>query len=159
PAPPVIGLKCSGAMDFRRLRARLRRYRNAGQRIRLNRPSAGADLNVVSEDDNRNLERLDSEEMKLSACRTCPDLLAEASDLTVGADARMPDRNVVLTWTERGRAYWDQAVRAGLAVASPLGESELEVLEDEAQNKRARALDAIAMLRAKDLDVPYVKDR
>jgi hypothetical protein len=58
----------------------------------------------------------------------------------VGGDASDPTQNAVVAWTDRGGAFFEDAVAGGAVEASRLGAEDLVHLHEEAAAKARRAV-------------------
>lgn len=143
-----IGLFCTWALDYRRLRDFLK-GKGIGAPVRKYDipPPPAARFDVETPEGLRSFPLDDIRPAIQKGCRICRDMTAEWADISIGAAEGYPGWNTVLVRTETGRQLFADACAAGLLEHRPLPEANLEHLVEAARNKRRRGEEALSELR------------
>ena len=138
---PVIGLFCTWNLSSLSLAGLL-----AGEGLedgikRMDIPPPPAEVFEVSAgNETKQIPLGRVRELTMPGCALCPDMTAEAADLSVGAVEGRPGWNTVLVRNGEGKKLFDLAVDKGLIEAEPAASEPLEHLKQAAAAKRSRAL-------------------
>ncbi len=137
----VIGLFCTLNLDLRRLRAVLDQAGVDQPILRADFPPPPAGvLELTLPGGLRQIPLDDIRPTVLAGCALCPDLSAEAADLSVGAAEGQAGWNTVLVRSAVGEKLWAEALARGLVEIQPLPEETRGHLLGAAQAKRQRGL-------------------
>lgn len=136
----IIGLFCTLNLSARGLRSLLAEAGVDQPVIKSDFPPPPAGvMQVTTEEGMTEIPLTKVERAVLGGCRFCPDLTAEAADLSVGAAEGQPGLNTLIARTPAGRELIDLAASRGLIELSEPAAESLEHLSGAAANKRARA--------------------
>ncbi|MCA1905060.1 MAG: Coenzyme F420 hydrogenase/dehydrogenase, beta subunit C-terminal domain [Desulfarculus sp.] len=139
----VIGLFCTLNLDLRRLRAVLNQAGVDQPILRADFPPPPAGvLELTLPDGARQIPLDHIRPAVLAGCSLCPDLTAEAADISVGAAEGQPGWNTVLVRSVGGERLWSEALARGLVETRPLPEETRGHLRGAAEAKRQRGLAA-----------------
>ncbi|MCB2225156.1 MAG: Coenzyme F420 hydrogenase/dehydrogenase, beta subunit C-terminal domain [Desulfarculaceae bacterium] len=135
-----IGLFCTMNLPGRELRALLHQHdiRGPVERSDFPPPPAGI-FQVWSEGQYHELPLEEVRAIRYPGCAGCPDLTAEAADISVGACEGREGWNTVLARSGPGEALINLATNLELIELEPAAESSLEHLSAAADAKRQRA--------------------
>jgi len=142
--PPalVIGLFCTWALDQVSFTRILAQRLNGHTIHRMDIPPPPSSVFQVFTDNGRVLE-LPLEVVKphiVNACHSCPDMTAEASDISIGCVENEQDWNTLLVRTERGAELLAAAAAAGKLEILPLATTAEAHLAEASLAKRRRAI-------------------
>lgn len=136
----VIGLFCTLNLSARGLRGVLAQAGVEGALTRSDFPPPPAGVLVVST--RRGVSEIPLDKVRpaqLAGCGLCPDLTAEAADISVGAAEGAPGYNTVIVRTRVGLELMELALAKGLIEARPVPDESWAHLTTAANNKRGRA--------------------
>lgn len=136
----VIGLFCTLNLDARELRAMLEEAGVNGPVVKSDFPPPPAGVFQVTTAQGTveiPLERVYA--AVLHGCSLCPDLTAEAADLSVGAAEGREGLNTIIVRTARGEEFLNAAKKAGVLELLEAEAESLEHLRGAAAGKRQRA--------------------
>lgn len=136
----VIGLFCTLNLSARGLRGVLGQAGVEGVVTRSDFPPPPAGVLVVST--RRGVSEIPLDKVRpaqLTGCGLCPDLTAEAADISVGAAEGTPGYNTVIARTPAGLELMELALAKGLLEARPVPDESWAHLTTAAANKRGRA--------------------
>lgn len=142
--PPalVIGLFCTWALDQISFTRILAQQLNGHTIHRIDIPPPPSSVFQVFTDNGRVLE-LPLEVVKphiVNACHSCPDMTAEASDISIGCVENEQDWNTLLVRSERGAALLEATAAAGKLEILPLATAAEAHLTEASLAKRRRAI-------------------
>ncbi len=136
----TIGLFCTWALDYRKLRAYMGGKNIVGPVKKYDIPPPPAEVfRVLTGDGWSDFPLGELRSLVLKGCTLCSDMTAEWADLSVGTLEGEDDWNTVVIRTERGAQRFREAVDAGFVEEADLPGKSLNHLEEAAANKRARA--------------------
>jgi coenzyme F420 hydrogenase subunit beta len=150
----VVGLFCGWALSASPLRDLLKDNVDLGAIVGIDvPPSQYHSLDVFTADGTVGIPLDRAEECVRSSCRSCPDLTAEFSDISVGS-ARLPEGwteakswNQVIVRTEIGQKLIEMAREKGVLEFRDVPEGNLERLKRASLNKRKTAKENLKPLR------------
>jgi coenzyme F420 hydrogenase subunit beta len=135
-----IGLFCTWALDYRKLRAFIRSKDINGPVQKYDIPPPPAEVfRVRTRDGWSDFPLGEIRPLVQKGCGLCSDMTAEWADVSVGTLEGEDDWNTVVIRTERGARIFHEAVNAGFVETRELPGKNLDHLEEAASNKRARA--------------------
>lgn len=136
----VIGLFCTLNLSARGLRGVLAQAGVEGAVTRSDFPPPPAGVLVVGT--RRGVREIPLDKVRpaqLTGCGLCPDLTAEAADVSVGAAEGSPGFNTIIARTPAGLELVESALAKGLIEARPVPDQAWAHLSTAAANKRGRA--------------------
>jgi len=138
-----VGIFCTWALDWRRLRSYLEAKGLTGIAKKYDIPPPPSEIFVVETQDAK-MELPLSEIRKIiqPGCKFCEDMTAEFADISVGTLVGEEGWNTVILRTDKGVELFDRAVQAGMLEEKQLPASNLDHLKEAASNKRKKALQA-----------------
>jgi len=135
-----IGLFCTWALDYRKLRAFIKGNNINGPVKKYDIPPPPAEVfKVLTRDGWSEFPLGEIRSLVQKGCGLCSDMTAEWADVSVGTLEGEDDWNTVVIRTERGGQFFREAVKAGLVEAGDLPGKSLDHLKEASSNKRARA--------------------
>ncbi len=138
-----IGLFCTWALDFRKLRDYLERNGILQGIKKFDIPPPPAEVFVVeTESGKREFPLSEIRPLVQSGCSLCEDMTAEFSDISVGALEGQEGWNTVIVRTKLGAQVMESALKKGILERKEIPSQNLQHLKQAASNKRRRALDA-----------------
>jgi coenzyme F420 hydrogenase subunit beta len=136
----IIGLFCTLNLSARGLRSLLAEAGVDQPVLKSDFPPPPAGVMQVTTADGLTEIPLDKvDRAVLGGCHYCPDLTAEAADISVGAAEGRPGLNTVIARSEQGKALIESANKEGLIELLEPEQEFLDHLEQAAANKRQRA--------------------
>ena len=147
-----IGLFCTWALDYRKIRAFLENAGISGPVEKCDIPPPPANsFRIKTKDIWEDIPLDQLRPFILKGCTHCEDMTAEEADLSVGMVEGMDGWNTVIVRTKSGAALIENAAREGAIEVGPLAEDNLEHLKEAARNKRMRGrLASESFTRKKD---------
>ncbi len=135
-----IGLFCTWALDYRKLRTYLKEKNIRGPVKKYDIPPPPSEVfRLLTDDGWSDFPLGEIRFLVQKGCSLCSDMTAEWADISVGTLEGQDDWNTVVVRTERGAEFFHEAVHAGFVEAEELPGKNLDHLEEAAANKRARA--------------------
>lgn len=138
-----VGLFCTWALDYRKLKAFLREAGVGGAVLKYDIPPPPADKFMVrTEKGWVDFPLSEVRPLIQKGCTLCQDMTAIWADLSVGTVEGREGWNTVIIRTETGEELIEEAVKAGKLETGPLPEENFEHLKEASRNKRKRAKQA-----------------
>jgi coenzyme F420 hydrogenase subunit beta len=138
-----IGLFCTWALDYRRLRVFMETQGLEGAVLKYDIPPPPAEKFMVKTESGWiEFPLSDVRPLVQKGCALCQDMTAEWADLSVGTVEGAEGWNTVLVRSERGEKLIQEEIAAGRLEIQELPEANLEHLKEAARNKRERARQA-----------------
>ena len=138
----IIGLFCNWSFSARELTACLAE-KTAGREVkRFDIPPPPA--NVLTLETDQGIQSISLDELRhliQEACRHCPDMTSEFSDVSAGMYEGRPGWNTLIVRTPAGRSLVERAVEKGVLETEPFPDSNLEHLRRAGVTKKERAAD------------------
>lgn len=137
----VVGLYCTWAVDTRKLSALLSERLDASGIRKMDMPPPPSELLVIDTGQGKVEIPLDEiRPLVPTGCQICPDMTSEWADVSVGVMEGKPEWNTLIVRTEKGRDLVEEACKAGVLLAEPMPEKNLDHLRTASSNKKKRAL-------------------
>lgn len=139
----TIGLFCTWNLTARGLRALLAEKGVGGRVQKMDIPPPPAEVfRVAAGGRDYDIPLAEVREKTMAGCALCPDMTAEAADVSVGAAEGRPGWNTILARSEAGVRLTTEAAEKGLLILEPADEVSMDHLRVAAAAKRERARQA-----------------
>jgi coenzyme F420 hydrogenase subunit beta len=136
----VVGLFCTWALDYRKLRGLLEERVDISTITKFDIPPPPAEvMEIHTSGGIITIPLGEVRERVHNACSYCCDMTAEFADISVGVVEGMPGMNTLLVRTLRGMDIVEEAVREGYLETRDIPDANLEGLRVAAGNKKRRA--------------------
>lgn len=140
-----IGLFCTWAIDYARLKGYLARQKVEGPVLKSDIPPPPSEVfKVQTQVGWREFPLSDIRPMVQKGCYLCEDMTAEQSDISVGTVEGSDGWNTVIARTDTGLQLLKSAIQEGWLETDDLPGANLDHLKEAARNKRKRARQAEA---------------
>jgi len=138
-----IGLFCTWAIDYPRLKAYLDRQKVEGPVLKFDIPPPPSEaFKVKTQTGWRDFPLSDIRPMVQKGCSLCEDMTAEQSDISVGTAEGREGWNTVIARTDTGSQLLKSLIVEGRLEIDDLPGASLDHLKEAARNKRHRARQA-----------------
>ncbi|MFO7601067.1 MAG: Coenzyme F420 hydrogenase/dehydrogenase, beta subunit C-terminal domain [Candidatus Desulfacyla sp.] len=138
-----IGLFCTWAIDYPRLKAYLARQKVEGPVLKSDIPPPPSEaFKVKTQVGWRDFPLSDIRPMVQKGCFLCEDMTAEQSDISVGTAEGREGWNTVIARTDTGSQLLKRLIVGGWLETDDLPGASLDHLKEAARNKRDRARQA-----------------
>ncbi len=134
-----IGIFCTWALDYRRLKDFLRKNGVTGAVKKYDIPPPPAEAFIVfTQDGRKEFPLKEIRGLVQKGCSLCQDMTAEHADISIGTVEGEEHWNMVITRSERGEAFIEGALKDGILERAQLPDENLNHLLTASCNKRDR---------------------
>jgi coenzyme F420 hydrogenase subunit beta len=134
-----LGIFCTWALDYRRLKDFLSKKGVAGPIKKYDIPPPPSETFIVFTDEGRKEFALgEIRGLVQKGCSLCQDLTAENADISVGTVEGEEHWNTVIIRSDRGEAFFDGALKKKIIEKAELPDENLNHLSTASCNKRER---------------------
>jgi len=138
-----IGIFCTWALDYRMLKDFLRANGVTGAVKKYDIPPPPSEKFVVfTEQGRREFPLMEIRGLVQKGCSLCRDMTAEHADISIGTVEGEEQWNTVVLRTEKGEAFFEEALNKNIVEKAQLPDQNLNHLSTASRNKRKRGKNA-----------------
>ncbi|MBF0099440.1 MAG: Coenzyme F420 hydrogenase/dehydrogenase, beta subunit C-terminal domain [Desulfobacterales bacterium] len=144
-----LGLFCTWALDFRRLREYLKKQGIHQRILKYDIPPPPEEsFKVLTESGWIQFPLQEIRQLIQYGCTSCLDMTAEASDISVGMAENQAGWNTVMIRTQRGFDLFSQAVQEGVIETCSIPEANRIHLQEASLSKKKRGFNQFQTIRS-----------